>query len=81
MQGEIDNMDVPADGCRVLIDRLAPDSPPLPEGFTPLEIVGLDATISQRGVRIFEGRDAALPGTAGWVVRTLRPLHALRYPG
>ena len=37
-------------------NRRAPDSPPLPEGFTPLEIVGLDATIAQRGVRTPERR-------------------------
>jgi hypothetical protein len=81
VQGDIDNMDVLDDACMVLIDRLTPDSPPLPEGFTPLDIVGLDATITQRGVRIFKGHDAALPGAAGWTVRTLRPLHAPRYPG
>ena len=43
---DIDNMDVPADGGMVPIDRLMPDSPLLPEAFTPLEIVGLDATIA-----------------------------------
>jgi hypothetical protein len=81
VQGDIDNMDVPEDGCMVLIDRLTPDSPPLPDGFTPMEIVGLDATIAQRDVRIFEGRNAAFPRTAGWTVRTLRSLHPPRYPG
>jgi hypothetical protein len=49
-------MDVPDDGGMVPIDRLMPDSPLLPEGFTPLEIVGLDATIAQRGVRTPERR-------------------------
>jgi hypothetical protein len=80
VEGDIDNMDAPEDGCMVLIDRLTPDSPPLPEGYTPLEIVGLDATIAQRGVCIFEKKDAALPDTEGWTVRTLRPLHPPRFP-
>jgi len=73
-------MDVPDDGGMVPIDRLMPDSPLLPEGFTPLEIVGLDATIAQRGVRILEGQNATLPGTAGWTVWTPRPLYSPRYP-
>ncbi len=82
VQGDIANMDVPEGGCMVLIDRLAEDSPPLPEGFTPLEIVGLDATIRQRGVRIFPDGVSTLPDTSveNWTVRTFRPIHPPRYP-
>lgn len=82
VQGDIANMDVAEGGCMVLIDRLAPDSPPLPEGFTSLEIVGLDATICQRGVRIFPDGVAACPDepVENWTVRTFRPIHPPRYP-
>jgi hypothetical protein len=81
VQGDIDTMNVPDGGEMVLIDRLTPDSPPLPEGFTALEIVGLDATIVQRGVRIIKKGESVLPEGPidSWTVRTLRPLHAPRY--
>jgi len=83
VQGDIDNMDVPDGGCMVLIDRTTPDSPPLPDDFTALEIVGLDATIVQRGVRIAQNGDSTLPDAPvdGWTMRTLRPLHPPRHPG
>jgi hypothetical protein len=83
VQGDIDNMDVPDGSCMVLIDRITSDSPPLPEGFTALEIVGLDATIVQRGVRITQQGDPTLPDASvdGWTMRTLRPLHPPRHPG
>ena len=82
VQGDIANMDVPEGGCMVVIDRLTPDSPPLPEGFTPLEVVGLDATISQRGVRIHPNGDATFadPPPETWAVRTFRPIHPPRHP-
>lgn len=87
VQGDIDNMNVADGDTMVLIDRLTPDSPPLPDGFTPLEIVGLDATIVQRGVRVAPNGDSALPDSPaegwaeGWTVRTLRPISPPRYPG
>lgn len=81
VQGDIANMDVPEDGAMILIDRLSQDSPPLPDGFTPLEIVGLDATIVQRGVRIErEGEPATTEAQDGWAVRTFRAIHAPRHP-
>lgn len=81
VQGDIANMDVPEDGWMVLIDRLTPDSPPLPDGFTPLEIVGLDATIAQRGVRIGKtGAPAETGAQDGWAVRTFSAIHQPRSP-
>lgn len=81
VQGDIADMDVPENGSMVLIDRLTADSPPLPEGFTPLEIVGLDATIVQRGVRIEEeGEPTTTETQDGWAVRTFRAIHAPRHP-
>lgn len=81
VQGDIADMDVPEDGSMVLIDRLTADSPPLPEGFTPLEIVGLDATIVQRGVNIRqEGAPAKIEAQDGWSVRTFRAIHPPRHP-
>lgn len=82
VQGDIADMDVPAGGCMVLVDRLTPDSPPLPEDFTPLEVAGLDVTISQRGVRIFPNGDATFPDAPveNWAVRVFQPIHPPRYP-
>jgi len=82
VQGDIANMDIPEGGHMVLIDRRTADSPPLPKGFTPLEIVGLDATIVQRGVRIVPKGEAlpSVPAHENWTVRTLRPIHPVRYP-
>jgi hypothetical protein len=75
-------MDVPDGGWLVLIDRLTPESPSLPEGFTPLRIVGLDATIAERGVRIGRGAAPLAPAAPaeGWTVRTFRPIHPPRFP-
>jgi hypothetical protein len=82
VQGDIATMDVPDGGHLVLIDRLSKDSPPLPDGFTPLKIVGLDATIVERGVRIFAKGEAVptLKPVKDWTVRTFKPIHAVRYP-
>jgi len=82
VQGDIADMEVSDGGHLVLIDRLTPDSPPLPDGFTPLTVVGLDATIVQRGVRIV-GKGEAVPEpkpAEGWTVRTFRPIFPVRYP-
>ena len=82
VQGDIANMDVPDGGHLVLIDRLSADSPPLPDGFTSLSVVGLDATIVERGVRIL-GKGESVPDlkpATGWAVRTFRPIHPVRYP-
>ena len=81
VEGEIANMDLEEDGSMVLIDRLSADAPLLPDGFTPLRIVGLDATITERGVRLAQ-RDNA-PEVAlhdDWRVRHFRPIHPPRHP-
>lgn len=79
--GDIETMDVPDEGWMVLIDRLSDDSPPLPDGFTPLEIVGLDATIKERGVLVGEHGEPAAPAAQdGWIVRTFNAIHAPRHP-
>jgi len=82
LRGELADMDVAEGGWLQVIDRLTPESRPLPEGFTPLEVVGLDATIAERGVRL--GQRGTPPDLssppAGWRVRSFRPIHAPRHP-
>ena len=81
VNGDIADMDVGEDGWLVLIDRLAADSPPLPEGFTSLKIIGLDATIAERGVKILQNGEPNSPAAQdGWSIRTFRPIHSPRYP-
>lgn len=81
VDGDIADMDVGEDGWLVLIDRLAADSPPLPEGFTSLKIIGLDATIAERGVKIVQNSEPISPTAQdSWSVRTFRPIHSPRYP-
>ena len=62
-----------------LIDRLTPDSAPLPEGIVPLEVIGLDRTIAQRGVAEEAAAELSQPAD-GWSVRVWQPIHALRRP-
>lgn len=82
VQGEIEDMEVGLKGWLVLIDRLAENAPPLPPEFTSLQVVGLDATIAERGVLIGQSGEPRTPtDTAGWSVRTFRPLHLTRHPG
>lgn len=63
-----------------MIDRSRQGAPPLPPGFTPLEIVGLDWTIEQRGVA--PGDSGADTGGAvqgeGWEIRVWWPIHPIR---
>lgn len=81
VSGAIDDMDVSSGGWMVLIDRIDAASPPLPDGFAPLSVIGLDKTLVERGVRIGDaGAPAAPDAPPGWIVRTLRPLHPPRYP-
>ena len=81
VQGDIENMDVADNGWMVLIDRRSADSAPLPEGFTSLSIVGLDATIVERGVMIGqEGSPPDISDVENWIVRRFHPVHAPRHP-
>ena len=82
VEGDIDTMNVPEGGCIVLIDRLTPDSPPLPDGFTPLKVIGLDSTIVQRGVQIIPNGVSTLheKPVKNWTIRTLKPIHPPRSP-
>lgn len=88
--GDIADMDVAEGGWLTLIDRQTRDSPPLPAGFTPLTVIGLDATIAERGVRIVRsggqsggqsGAPPAVEARPGWTVRSFRPIHPPRRPG
>jgi hypothetical protein len=82
VRGPLPDMDVAPDGWLALIDRLTPDSPALPPGFTAMEVIGLDATITERGVAL--GTDGDAPEidahTPGWAVRIFRPAHPTRRP-
>ena len=80
--GDIENMDLADGGWMVLIDRLSKDSSPLPGGFTSLSIVGLDATIVERGVMI--GQDGSPPKMSDMencIIRCFCPVHAPRRSG
>lgn len=67
------------DAAMILVDRLTPDAPALPDDIAPLDVIGLDRTIAQRGVvqsaphRPPEYRD-------GWAIRVWQPIHTLRVP-
>lgn len=92
VQAEDAPADAPGAGCLevpfspearlTVIDRLG-EAPPLPAGFRPLGIVGLDRTVAGRGVRTESGArtpDATPEMRPGWIVRSFRPLHAARFP-
>lgn len=82
VSGAIGGMDVAMGGWMVLIDRLDPASPPLPDGFAPLTIIGLDKTLAERGIRLADSGEPVAPDAPppGWTIRTLRPIHPPRYP-
>lgn len=67
------------DDRMILIDRLTADAPALPDGVTPLAVIGLDRTIAQRGYA--EANPDRLPtGQDGWEIRLWQPIHAVRRP-
>ena len=81
VEGDIESMDVQDSGWLILIDRLSVDSPPLPKSLTSLKIIGLDATIRERGVEIGQDGNPEAPiEKEGWIVRTFRPIQSPRYP-
>jgi hypothetical protein len=67
-------------GWMVVIGRKTDASPPLPNGYSRLQPVGLDMTVCERGILI--GTSGAPPMTPetddAWVVRLMRPLHPRR---
>ena len=81
VKGEIENLDVAGGGWMILIDRVTEGSLALPDSFTPLNIVGLDTTIAERGVRIGKPGELKIhvAPTEDWVIRTLKPIHQPRY--
>jgi hypothetical protein len=82
VKGPLSDMDVHADGWLMLIDRHTSEAPSLPDGFTPLRIIGLDATLVERGALI-GGNEVSPPNVeakSGWTVRLFKPVHQTRYP-
>ena len=75
-------LDVPLGGWMVVIDRKRNTRPPLPEGYSRLQPIGLDMTVCERGILIGSlGAPTVLPETADdWIVRLMRPLHPRRTP-
>jgi hypothetical protein len=73
------NLTVEMGGAMTLIDRLTKSAPPLPAVFTPLEIVGLDCSVVQRGAVTGEGGEPA--AADGWEIRVWRPIHPVRLGG
>ena len=69
-------LSVPSEGTLTLIDQLEKASAPLPGGFAPLEVIGLDRTVVQRGVRIGDAAERA--EADGWSLRRFTPIHPAR---
>lgn len=67
-------------GTMVLIDRITAEAPPLPDGIAPLDVIGLDRTVAQRGFA--EPGPNGLPEHRdGWEIRVWQPIHAVRVAG
>ena len=87
LQGEAGTLEVASGGggpdgdgpVLTVLDRLDPSAPALPEAFAALEVIGLDRTIAERGVRVGPPWELAAPPSC--TVRNFRPLHPLRKPG
>ena len=61
-----------------MVDRLDSETFPLPEELIPMDVVGLDQTVVQRGVatrELFFDRIEE-----GWEIRKWRPIHDFRVP-
>jgi hypothetical protein len=67
------------DDSMTLIDRLTDDAPPLPDECVPLDVIGLDRTIAQRGAILGDKVPSELRD--GWEVRVWRPIHPVRRSG
>ncbi len=73
-------LDVPMGGRMVVIDRKTDASPPLPNGHSRVQSIGLDMTVRERGVLIVTSGAPPMTPAAddAWVVRVMRPLHPRR---
>lgn len=84
VQGRAENdgpdLAIGTDATMTLIDRLTPAAPALPSDVAPLDVIGLDRTIAQRGIAQNGGQP--LPENRdGWAIRVWEPIHAVRVPG
>lgn len=83
--GEGSDLSTSMEERMVLVDRLSSEAPPLPDGVAPLDVIGLDRTIAQRGAAVFAADEigTAKPPRAreGWEIRVWEPIHAVRTPG
>ncbi len=73
------DLSVPMGETMTLLDRLTAAAPPLPEGLTLLEVVGLDHTVAERGAALGDAEiatGAALPDD--WEIRRWHPIHPVR---
>jgi hypothetical protein len=83
VEGSLPDMNVLPDGWLILIDRQTEDAPALPGEFSSLRVIGLDATLAERGALIGNGETIPpnIEAKAGWTVRLFLPVHQTRYPG
>ena len=75
-------IELASDDWLVLLDRKQPASPTLPAAFTAMEIIGLDASIAERGIALGTGTppDPANYTQQGSNVRVFTPVHPVRFP-
>ncbi len=82
LHGETGALEVPSDDdgpVLTVLDRVDSSAPALPDAFSALEVIGLDRTIAERGVRV--GLPWELAAASSCTVRNFRPIHALKKPG
>ncbi len=72
-------IEVAMGGALVLVDRLVQEAAPLPGGYAPLAVIGLDETVAQRGVKVVpDAGTAEIGGGHGHIVRRFLPIHEIR---
>ena len=73
------HLDVALDGWLQIVDRMSDDSPALPAQFLAFKPIALDMSVVERGILVGQaGQPAPIDEQAGWVVRSMKPLHARR---
>jgi hypothetical protein len=82
LQVDDTTLDVPMGGWMVVIDRKSDTSPPLPDGYSRMQPIGLDKTVRERGILVgTSGEPPTVPeSTSDYIVRIMRPLHPRRTP-